>query len=533
MLNKLARVLLLFFVLFSVVNCTSVKQFNTRLERPIAVAKLQKDINFTQRKLERLYPNLYGYISKEKLNFKFDSIRKVVNKPMTSKAFYFVISPVIASVRQGHMTMSPVSKRVTKKQARLYSKRGDGPISQFVFEWQDDKLYVLKSKLKRNKINPGSEVVSVNELTPQSVYAKYRKSFTSDGYNTTFLKTFFSKRFNLFLTNELGINDSLTYVFKQNDSLITRIVSRNKIAAKVKSKVKKDTIKAVAKTPIDKTKNRIEKKKKRRYGYDKISKEYVKSLKIITNDTVSLAVLKIKNFSQGNHDQVYEQLFDSIKKANVNTLVIDVRNNPGGRINDVVKLFSYLTNSPYTLLQPATVTSKTSLWKSGIYQKLPVWSYPILSVGYPFYMGFIFFRTTKNPDGSFQYKLTGSRKRNPSELNFKGKIYFLQNGGSFSAACLLASSLKSNPNVTFVGEETGGAFNGTVAGVMPVVRLPHSKIPLRLGLMDIKTINQSDVVGRGIFPDKEIIPTIQDKIQEKDPEMEWIINDIARQKKAR
>ena len=100
------------------------------------------------------------------------------------------------------------------------------------------------------------------------------------------------------------------------------------------------------------------------------------------------------------------------------------------------------------------------------------------------------------------------------------------NGGSFSASCILSSSLKSNPNVTFVGEETGGAFNGTVAGIMPVVKLPNSKIALRLGLMDIQTINQTDIVGRGIFPDKEIVQTVQDKITTKDPELQWILNDL-------
>jgi C-terminal processing protease CtpA/Prc len=36
------------------------------------------------------------------------------------------------------------------------------------------------------------------------------------------------------------------------------------------------------------------------------------------------------------------------------------------------------------------------------------------------------------------------------------------NGGSFSASSLISSNLKLQ-RVTFVGEETGGAFNGTVA----------------------------------------------------------------------
>jgi C-terminal processing protease CtpA/Prc len=91
---------------------------------------------------------------------------------------------------------------------------------------------------------------------------------------------------------------------------------------------------------------------------------------------------------------------------------------------------------------------------------------------------------------------------------------------------LLAATLKANKEVTFVGDETGGGFNSTVAGVLPILTLPNSKLPWRLGLMDIKTTNQTDVFGHGIFPDKEIIPTLQDKIDNKDPEMEWILNDI-------
>ena len=34
------------------------------------------------------------------------------------------------------------------------------------------------------------------------------------------------------------------------------------------------------------------------------------------------------------------------------------------------------------------------------------------------------------------------------------------------------------------------------------------------------------IEGRGIFPDKEIIPTLEDRIKGNDPEMNWILNDI-------
>lgn len=533
MLKSLQKYFCLVVGSFILVNCTSVEQYNKQITEPISVEKLQKDIDYTQRKLERYYPNLYGYISKEQLNYKFDSIRKVVSKPMTSKEFYFVISPLIASVRQGHMTMSPVLKRLPKSEAKRIKKAGDGPLSQFVYEWQNDKLYIVKNKSKNKNIKIGTEVISVNAITPQSIYRKYQKSITSDGFNTTFLRKFFSKRYPTFMLNEIGINDSLTFQFKQKDSLFTQVIGRfksnDKKAKMVQlndtTKVKIDTAKTVVKAPVSKAKLKAERKKKRIYGYDEATKEYAKTFRIV-EENPSVAVLKIRNFSEGNYSRIYEEVFDTIASKKVKTLIIDIRDNPGGRVSEVVDLYSYLTDKPYTILQPAVVTSKTSLWKTGVFKQLPKWSYPIVGSVYPIYMGFSYLRTTKNDDGTFQYKLTGSKQRTNDPQHFDGKIYVLINGGSFSASCILSASLKSHPNVTFVGEETGGAYNGTVAGIMPLVHLPNSKIPLRLGLMDIKTINQTPKEGRGIFPDKEIITTIEDKVSGKDPEMDWILEEI-------
>lgn len=524
--RQLQRIIFTTLICSLLLSCASVEKYNNKISKPISVAKLQEDINYTQHKLAKLYPNLYGYISKEKLDYKFDSIRKVVDKPMTSKEFYFVISPVIASVRQGHMTMTPVLKKVAKKEAKRY--KADGPISQFGFEWEKGKFYVIKNKSKKKNIKLGAEVVSINGITPQSIFQKYRKSATSDGFNETYIRKGFVKRFSMYMTNEIGINDSLTYVFRQKDSLLTTIISRDKLLSKAASKTSektKDSIREDEKKSVDKAKLKLEKKRKKVYGYDYINKEYIKNLSYSISDATT-AILRIRNFSDGKYKTAYQAIFDSIKSHNIQHLIIDIRDNPGGRIADAVELYSYLTDKEYVLLQPAKVTSKTSLWKLGLFRNIPVIAYPFAAAFYPFYMGFSTLRTTKNDDGSFQYKLVGSKTKKSAPSNFKGKIYVLINGGSFSASCLLSASLKANPNVTFVGEETGGAFNGTVAGIMPVVKLPNSKIPLRLGLMDIKTINQTKIDGRGIFPDKEIIQTVDDKIKNKDPEIDWVLKDI-------
>ena len=108
-------------------------------------------------------------------------------------------------------------------------------------------------------------------------------------------------------------------------------------------------------------------------------------------------------------------------------------------------------------------------------------------------------------------------------IHFKGKIYVLINGGSFSASSLLSSNLKGSKRAYFVGQETGGGFNGTVAGQMPIVTLPKSKIGVRVGLLSCIPFYKTTVIGHGIYPDKEIIPTIQDRIALKDPETEWVL----------
>ena len=510
-------IFLLPFVTLFLVGCTSVAEYNQNLDKTISKEKLLKDVDYVQHKLEKLHPSLYTYISKEVFNQKLDSVRTAIDKPLTSKEFFFLLSPVIASVRQGHMVLSPPFKKTETKELTRLTKLGAGPLSQFDLEWINYKLYVVKNKSNLKRITAGAEVISINQVPPQNIYNKYRNTYSSDGYNTTYIPRGFSKRFSTYFTNEMGINDSLAYVFKQNDSLISCVIHRQILEKK--AKVKTTVTEATKPKPLaeDKMKQRI-------YGYDAVTKTYSKTLSFVSKDS-SIAILKVKDFSKGNFRKCYKEIFATLQQKEIKTLLLDLRNNPGGRVAEAVELYSYLTDKDFVMLQSAIVTSKTSLWKLGLFNKIPVVAYPFAAAFYPFYMGFSTLRTEKNQQGIYTYSLVGSQKRKFQPNHFSGKVYVLINGGSFSASCLLASSLKSNPMVTFVGEETGGGFNTTVAGLLPVLKLPNSKLPLRIGLMDVRTTNQTEVVGHGIYPDKEIIPTLSDRLENKDPEMDWIIKE--------
>ena len=141
--------------------------------------------------------------------------------------------------------------------------------------------------------------------------------------------------------------------------------------------------------------------------------------------------------------------------------------------------------------------------------------------------GFSYLLLNRKEEGNtYYYHTQGSIESRPKANNYKGNLYVIINGGSFSAASILAANLRSLQNVVFVGEETGGAANGAVAGKMALYILPESKLKISFGLLAVKPFYQTGTEGRGILPDIVITPTVEDKINEVDPELEWIFNDI-------
>lgn len=528
------KTLCIFFVSFFLIHCKSVEKYNAHIEKPISVEKLQKDIDFVERKLTKLHPSLDWYISKEKLNNKFDSLRTQIKKPLTPNEFFYKISPIVASVRQGHMGMNALSKRYSNKESKEFKKKGMGPLSQFDFAWINNKLYVEKNKSKDSTIALGSEVVDIEGIAPFELYNKNIKTYTSDGYNTSFLPIRFSKSFSAYFVNEKGVLDSLNYTFKSRDTIYSKYIKRLKEEKKDK-KVVNDSLPAKPVVTLSKAEKDANKQKakqfrrnKRWYGYNDAKKEFNKILTFKTPDS-SVAVLQIHNFSSGKYKKVYDEIFQKIKDKKATTLVIDLRNNPGGRLNEIQKLYSYLVDKEFQFIDVPEVTSRTSVI-SNYFNGIPAGFYPFAAPFFPIVSVINYTKTSKSKDGKYYYKLRSSKKMLPNPLHFDGKIYVLINGGSFSASCIISSNLQATKRATFVGEETGGTFNGTVAGRMPVFKLPNSKLPIRIGLMNIQPFNKTPFKGSGIIPDVEIIQTLGDRIRENDPEMEWILIDVEKSK---
>src|SRR5205814_2748455 len=100
-------------------------------------------------------------------------------------------------------------------------------------------------------------------------------------------------------------------------------------------------------------------------------------------------------------------------------------------------------------------------------------------------------------------------KRNP----YRGNIYVLINGMTASAGAEFASILRAHKKGIFIGEETGGDYNGVNGFDRTFLRLPNSKIGVSIaGWRSVMAWTPSRNIGHGVLPDYEVQPTLEDLI---------------------
>ena len=166
-------------------SCQSVRKNNLLLEKRIPVSELKKDIDFTYNKLKKFHPELYWYISKEDLDYKFDSLKTSLKEPITPNEFYFQLSPVIASINEGHLRLRALSRRYTKTEQKAFKNKR--PLFSLMdYQVVDDRLFIKENKENIKDLKVGTEILKINGEDVSTLVKKYRKLISSDGKNQTY-----------------------------------------------------------------------------------------------------------------------------------------------------------------------------------------------------------------------------------------------------------------------------------------------------------------------------------------------------------
>jgi len=205
----------------------------------------------------------------------------------------------------------------------------------------------------------------------------------------------------------------------------------------------------------------------------------------------NIAVLTLKTFFDGflqqtgeNFGKFLDSAVKDIKEKKPGKLLIDMRSNQGGNDGNGIMLYSYLMQKPF-MYYASQETVAEKLTESG---------HPNLGL------------------------------QQPNENNFKGKVYFLINGRSFSGVAEFSSIAKSNERGIFIGEECGGGYYGNTSGDDETVTLPNAQISCRIPLikytMAVKKARDKD---RGVIPDYPVDIKISDLVQNTDGQLAYAL----------
>ncbi len=493
-------------------SCASIKRHNEQRASCIPPEQLKEDVDFAYSKLQQMHPQLYWYIPKKELERKFDSLKLTLNEPLTPLQFYFKFQPVIAGIREGHLSLRIPRTKLTKKEIKKLDHK-KGLFSRFEYYISGDQMYITGNRDGIENIQPGTEILSINNVPVSDYIKKYRSLISSDGYNTTFQPYFLKDLFFGYYTAENGLADKATLETLYKGQKHTYTLSRE-------SKSDDDLEK-------DKEMNKRT-QEKRLNDYVASSNSYNRSFKFLDKDS-TIAYIKVKSFSREYSDEFYKKTFSKIKNAQSDYLIIDVRNNYGGSLYEINNLYSYLTDKPFTLIKPSQVTSRDIPLRTNYFRKSSPLDYAIKSISYPSYFFAQAFSTYKK-DGKVFYKMKADKPTKPNKEAFQGKVFVLINGGSFSASSIITAKLKNDKRAILVGEETGGANDGTVAGFYSYQKLPNSEIRFPIGLLLVQPNIDFSESNKGVIPDVKITESMQDIIDKKDPQLDWIKNEIGREK---
>jgi hypothetical protein len=211
------------------------------------------------------------------------------------------------------------------------------------------------------------------------------------------------------------------------------------------------------------------------------------NLDLEINHSKNLSVLKIKSFGYYQEKEKFysfiDSAFEQINNSGIHSLILDLRDNTGGDPFCTSHLLSYVESKPVPY-----------------FAKVYPYGYEHFAEPIPL--------ATKN--------------------TFKGNLFVLINGWSFSSTGHLCSLLKYHKRCTFIGEETGGTFECNDAHA--VFNTKETRLNLSVAQMTFTAAVKDISREHGILPDYYVEPQIEDIINGKDTIKEYAFKLVEKSK---
>lgn len=475
-------------ICLSIISKAQSKQYNPLKEYDKDA--LREDFQLLRKQLEQIHTGLYEYISKEELDTYFDGLLNQIDHPMTAMEFYRLIVPLVAKIRNGHTAIFP-------SEDHLKYATANKSFFPFIVSLFGDDLVIARNYSRDTTIKQGDVIAEINGMTTDTIIQRLLMQETRDGFNLThplrFVERGFSRRF------------AWQFGYPENFDLLLKTSNDDERAISIKS-LPLDTMIAI---------------RNKRYGVP----ESRSPLFIKIDRKNKLAILTIRTFDRRtirksgfHYSEWLAAQFERIKKAGIEHLILDLRDNGGGNDGTGEKLFRYLTDQKFVYYQNVIAVNNHVEGKKYYKEKLFI---PNL---------FIRFLLKKDNNQYVLRKYARQKPIKPRKNNFLGELYVLINGFSFSATGEFAGFLKDQKRAIFIGEEAGGNAVKNTSGFMLNLILPNTKTRVIVPVFQYVLNAKTEQFGRGVIPDYNIEPTPEEVFSRKDPVMDFALELIKSKK---
>jgi C-terminal processing protease CtpA/Prc len=456
-------------------------------DQAFPVADLREDFSILRAAVEEGHPGVYRYSSRTQMDEHFERISAMIGEPMTELDFLRVIGMTLATINDGHTRVSGTeafAQHLEEQRVRL----------PFKLVFIDGRAYLHRNYSELGDDLLGAEVISINGRPMETVVEDLFTLLPSDGRVET------SKYRRLESTSSFGPLFSTMYgwtmAFELNLRLAdgsTRTVDVSGIASEVLTQRFDERYAEVA------------------VNQPPIELEYRDEVPILTVRTFGGGAYQQADIDYGGF---LRDAFEGFAERGVRHLIIDVRNNGGGSDAFGKMLFAHFADAEFDYY--AALEMNHYRFDFQRYTDRPEQEFP---------------EDRRRPNDQGTYDVLGHPNlgpQQPLEPGYRGRVWVLQNGGSFSATGEFTSVLHHNyPDAVFVGEESGAGYYGNVSGASVTLTLPNTGLRVNLPLMKYSSaVEGYTPVDRGLIPDIEIEPSIEDVLVGHDTVLEYTLRMI-------
>ncbi|MEP7277702.1 MAG: S41 family peptidase [Bacteroidota bacterium] len=487
------RIYVIIFTLILVAGCYFYPYQADIVSEKFNVTKIQQDFRVFRSVLEKAHPGLYTYASKKEMDACFDSVYQTLSESIGMRAFHEKLSFIIDKIGCSHTNLylpQPYYDTILRRSNFF-------PVPVI---YVDGGLYINSDSWK---IPLGSHIISINGNSAEQIMKRIIDYNVPDGRN---------KNYNL----SQGAAEFAYDYFLAYGPCIKFLVE---YAAPGSGKKETTEIAAITLDKHLRTGN-----DNTYYNY---SSEVGYDFEVI--DSIQTAILTLRSFSYGTsatfaaYKNFLINTFTLLKNEDeINNLIIDCRNNIGGEYENVFLLYRFLSKNPFKEVDSATTCFYKTPYTRFLDPEFAVNERPSLD-------SMIKTEFCRLPNGNNAMNEEENNLRRPHPMAFNGNLFVITNNNVLSAASNFVAMIKDSKRGVIVGERTGGGYQGHNGFTRLLYKLPNTGLLLEFSAVKVQHYLKHPQINKyGIEPDYPIGNTLNDIIENQDPQMSFILDNLIR-----